>query len=63
MLDKFINIRDKLIICGQNTTTGAWICKEVSADTTQELKVLIGEINVILNEYNTQTKKEKEKRE
>ena len=58
MLDKFINIRDKLIICGQNTTTGAWICKEVSADTTAELKVLIGEINGILNEYNSKIKKE-----
>lgn len=51
MLDKFINIRDKLIICGQNNS-GMWYCKEVSADTTQELKIIINDINNLLNEFN-----------
>ena len=62
MLDKFINIKDKMIVCGQNNS-GVWYCKEVAADTTQELKVLIGEINVILNEYNSKTKKEEKRKE
>jgi len=56
MLDKFINIKDKKITVGQ-TSSGFWYCKEADVDNTSELKVLIGEINVILNEYNI--KKEK----
>jgi len=51
VLDRYINMSDKKIIVGQ-TSSGVWYCKELPADTTAELKILIGEINNILNEYN-----------
>ena len=60
MFERYITIKEKMIICGQNNS-GLWYCKELPADTTQELKILIGEVNVILNEYNTKTKKEEKK--
>ena len=55
MLDKYVKINDRQIICGQ-TSTGIWYCKELPANTTLELKLLIGEINSILNEYNNDKK-------
>jgi hypothetical protein len=60
MFERYITIKEKMIICGQNNS-GLWYCKELPADTTAELKVLIGEINGILNEYNNKTKKEEKK--
>ena len=56
MLDKYIKINDKQIIAGQ-TSSGIWYCKELPANTPEELETLIGKINNIFNEYN---KKEKE---
>lgn len=51
MLDKYIQLKENKIVCGQ-TSSGVWYCKEVPAESTKELKILIGEINKILNEYN-----------
>lgn len=60
MFERYITIKEKMIVCGQNNS-GLWYCKELPADTTAELKILIGEINGILNEYNNKTKKEEKK--
>ena len=57
MLDKYIKINDKQIIAGQSAA-GLWYCKELPANTTDELEILIGKVNVILNKFN----KEKEKK-
>lgn len=57
MLDRYIQITDKQIIAGQ-TAAGVWYCKELPANTTAELKILVGEVNKILNDYNN-PKKEK----
>ena len=51
VLDKYIKINDKQIVAGQ-TSAGIWYCKELPANTTKELKTLIGEINSILNKAN-----------
>lgn len=51
MLDKYIQIKDRQIICGQNAG-GMWYCKELPADNTCELNKLIGEVNSILNTFN-----------
>lgn len=58
MLDKYIKINEKQIICGQ-TSSGVWYCKELPANTTAELRVMIGEVNDILNSYNTDDKVDK----
>lgn len=58
MLDKYIQIKDRQIICGQ-TSSGVWYCKELPADNPKELKTLIGELNRIFNEYNKQNGKER----
>jgi len=58
MFEKYISIKESKILCGQ-TSSGIWYCKELPAETTSELKVLIGEVNVILNTYNKYDKKEK----
>ena len=58
MFEKYITIKESKILCGQ-TSSGIWYCKELPAETTAELKVLIGEVNTILNKYNgAKTKKE-----
>lgn len=54
MLDKYITIKDKTIIAKQ-TSTGRWIIDALPADNTKELELLIGEVNRILNKYNTDT--------
>ena len=53
MFEKYINMisKDVPITCGQ-TSQGYWYCKELKADTTDELKKLISEVNKILNDYN-----------
>jgi hypothetical protein len=56
MFEKYITIKERKIICGQ-TSTGTWYCKELPAETTSELKMLIGEINQILNQYNNNKEK------
>ena len=56
MFEKYLVIKENKILCGQNATTGTWYCKELPADSTQELDNLINDINKILNKYN---KKEK----
>ena len=58
MLDKYIKINEKQIICGQ-TSSGVWYCKELPANTTAELRVMIGEVNDIFNSYNTDDKVDK----
>jgi len=55
MLDKYIQIRDRVIIAGQ-TSGGVWYIKELPAESTKELERLVGECNRICNRYN---KKEK----
>jgi len=55
MLDKYIKINDKQIIAGQ-TSAGIWYCKELPANTTEELETLIGKINIILNKANEEKK-------
>ena len=57
MLDRYIKINDKQIIAGQNSS-GIWYCKELPANTVLELKHLINEINIILNIYNDENRKE-----
>jgi len=56
MFDKYIKINEKRITAGQNSS-GVWYCKELIAETPAELKKLIGEVNSILNEYNSENKK------
>ena len=63
MFEKYIMIKDSKIIVGQNATTGAWYCKELPAESTAELDLLIGEVNGILNRRNRNTTKKKEKKE
>jgi len=60
VLDKYIKINDKQIVVGQ-TASGIWYCKELPANTTDELEILIGKINKILNEAN-EKKDNKEKK-
>jgi hypothetical protein len=57
MLDKYIKINDKQIIAGQ-TSGGIWYCKELPANTVLELKHLINEVNMVLNQFNTEHSKE-----
>ena len=57
MFEKYIMIKDTKIMCGQ-TSNGIWYCKELPAENTRELDALIGDINTILNKYNsTQSEK------
>ena len=56
MFEKYITIKESKIVCGQ-TSSGIWYCKELPADTTAELRRLIGEVNRILNEYKTKEEK------
>jgi len=51
MFEKYISIKDNKIVAKQ-TAAGVWYISELPADTTAELKILIGEVNTILNEYN-----------
>ena len=53
MFDRYIKINEKRIIAGQ-TSSGVWYCKELIAEDTKELKELIGNVNLILNEYNNE---------
>lgn len=55
MFDRYIKINEKRIIAGQ-TSSGVWYCKELVAETTNELKVLIGETNRILNDFNNEAR-------
>lgn len=59
MFEKYIMIKDNKIVVGQNATTGAWYCKELPAENTQELDTLINDICGILNKYNKKEKKTK----
>jgi transcription initiation factor IIF auxiliary subunit len=51
MFEKYIIIKDKNILAGQ-TSNGVWYCKELPAENTQELDLMINEVNTILNKYN-----------
>ena len=62
MLDKYIQIRERQIICGQNAS-GVWYCKELPCDNTCELDKKISEINKILNKYNKPNTEKKIKKE
>ena len=57
MLDRYIKINDKQIIAGQSSS-GIWYCKELPANNVLELKHLINEVNIVLNEFNTEHKNE-----
>jgi hypothetical protein len=57
MLDIYKTINEKQIILGQ-TSSGVWYCKELPVKCVKEAEEKIGEINRILNQYNT-CKKEK----
>jgi len=47
MFDKYVKkINEKKIVAGQ-TSSGVWYCKELVAETTTELKLLIGEVNTM----------------
>jgi len=57
MFDKYVKkINEKKIVAGQ-TSSGVWYCKELVAETTTELKLLIGEVNNIMNKYNNEKRK------
>jgi len=60
MFEKYIMIKDTKIVCGQNAG-GTWYCKELPAENTQELDLLIGDVNGILNKYNADMKQTKTK--
>ena len=62
MFEKYITIKESKIIAKQ-TSSGVWYCSELPADTTQELDLLINDVNRILNKYNNgkQPKPKKEK--
>jgi hypothetical protein len=62
MFDKYVKVNEKKIVAGQ-TSSGVWYCKEAVAETTSELRVLLGEINLILNEYNSAHKEDVVKKE
>lgn len=53
MLDKkqYVMLNEEKIVCGQ-TSKGYWYCKELPADNTAELEIMIGQVNQILNKYN-----------
>ena len=60
MFEKYISIKESNIIAKQ-TSGGIWYCSELPARTTIELDGLIGEVNKILNKYNSNgVKKPKE---
>lgn len=55
MLDRYIQIKERMIICGQNSA-GFWYCKELPANSTGELSDLINTVNSILNKFNENKK-------
>ena len=57
MLDIYKTINEKMIILGQ-TSSGVWYCKELRCDCVKQAEKRIGEINRVLNRYNS-CKKEK----
>lgn len=61
MFEKYITIKESNIVAKQ-TSGGSWYCSELPARTTSELDILIGEVNKILNKYNSSIKKPKEKK-
>jgi len=61
LLDKYIQIKDKIIVGGQYPSTGAWYCKDLPANTPKEFKELASEMNNVLNELNKNVK-DKEKK-
>ena len=60
MFEKYISIKESNIVAKQ-TAGGVWYCSELPAKTTVELDGLIGEVNRILNKYNSINKKEVKK--
>ena len=60
MFEKYITIKESNIVAKQ-TAGGVWYCSELPAKTTVELDGLIGEVNRILNKYNSINKKEVKK--
>ena len=56
MLDRYIQVKDRMIVCGQNSN-GFWYCKELPANTTGELNDLINTVNGILNKFNKESGK------
>ena len=62
MFEKYIVINESNIIVGQ-TSNGVWYCKELPAKNTQELNLLINDVNSILNNYNSKEVKQNKKKE
>lgn len=62
MFEKYITIKESKIIAKQ-TSSGIWYCSELPADTTQELDLLINDVNGILNKYNNNKKEKTPKKE
>ena len=62
MFEKYITIKETNIVVRQSSS-GMWYCSELPAHTTIELDDLIGEVNKILNRYNTNVKKPKKVKE
>ena len=55
MFERYIIMNESHILVGQNNQ-GMWYCKELPAKDTSDLERLIGEVNRILNKYNTEGK-------
>lgn len=52
MLNKYIFVNNEPIVVSQNTS-GTWLCKELSANDTDELEKKIGKVIEVLNKYNS----------
>ena len=61
MWDKYIKIEAEKYRVGQNSD-GTWICIDLKANTVRELDISIGEVNKVLNKYNSQNSSDKEKK-
>jgi hypothetical protein len=51
------------ILHAQDARTKEWYCKELPTKTSQEARKMIGELNIIYNEYNQELREEKNKKD
>jgi len=58
MWDKYIKIEAEKYRVRQNSD-GTWICIDLKANTVRELDISIGEVNKVLNKYNSGNGKKK----
>ena len=56
MWNKYITIESEKIKARQNAD-GTWVCSELKANSVKELDIMIGEVNGVLNKYNSKNKK------